>query len=88
MYVTMSDESDDNLEFFIPTEIVRIRTGERIWFYWNPIVFSKKSIQVLLKEIEKCMNPTTKRPATPDDECKYSVKKEKFKRELELQNFS
>nr|XP_034305803.1 uncharacterized protein LOC105321045 isoform X1 [Crassostrea gigas] len=52
-------------------EIVRIRTGERIWFYWNPIVFSKKSIQVLLKEIEKCLNPTTKRPATPDDESKY-----------------
>lgn len=75
-----------NFEFFIPTEIVRIRTGERIWFYWNPIVFSKKSIQVLLKEIEKCLNPTTKRPATPDDECMYSVKKEKFKRELKLQN--
>ncbi|XP_048739977.2 uncharacterized protein LOC125654190 isoform X5 [Ostrea edulis] len=52
-------------------EVIRIRTGERIWFWWNPILFSKKNIQVLLKEVEKCLNPATKRPSTPEDESKY-----------------
>lgn len=75
-----------NFEFFILIEIVRIRIGERIWFYWNFIVFFKKSIQVLLKEIEKCLNFIIKRSVILDDECKYLVKKEKFKRELKFQN--
>ena len=57
------------LVFLFATEIVRIQTGERIWFWWNPIMFTKKNIQVLLKEVDKCLNPTTKRPTTPEDEC-------------------
>ena len=32
-------------------------------------MFTKKNIQVLLKEVDKCLNPATKRPTTPEDEC-------------------
>ena len=59
------------------TEIVRIQTGERIWFWWNPIMFTKKNIQVLLKEVDKCLNPATKRPTTPEDECNNMLIMEK-----------
>ncbi|KAK3103976.1 hypothetical protein FSP39_023382, partial [Pinctada imbricata] len=49
------------------TELLRVNTGERIWFCWDPKVCAEKKQQFHIIELEKCQNPVAKTNDSPRD---------------------